>query len=134
MIAHVIAAVWAGVVLGVSFLATPVKFRATSLSYDAALEVGRVTFHYLVRIEWLLLSVLAVAMLVAPSAGAVSVGLFALLGVVVGLQHGWLLGVMDDRVAGVIESRSRPPPSKIHHLYIAAELVKVASLLAIAML
>ena len=36
---------WAGLVLGVSFVATPVKFLAPSLSLADALAVGRVTFE-----------------------------------------------------------------------------------------
>jgi len=39
--------VWMGIVIGVSFLATPVKFTADSLTRPVALDVGRATFHAL---------------------------------------------------------------------------------------
>src|SRR5690606_30735313 len=39
-----LAVLWTGLLLGVSFLATPVKFLAPSLSLPVALDVGRQTF------------------------------------------------------------------------------------------
>ncbi len=36
--------IWAGVALGVAFVATPAKFLAPSLSLPVALDVGRHTF------------------------------------------------------------------------------------------
>lgn len=44
--------VWAGVLLGISFVATPAKFLAPSLPMVQALDVGRWTFHVLAWIEW----------------------------------------------------------------------------------
>lgn len=46
-----VALLWAGVVLGCSFIATPAKFQAASLSLPTALEVGRVTFRSMVMAE-----------------------------------------------------------------------------------
>lgn len=51
---RLIAYVWLGLVLGVSFLATPIKFRAESLTLPVALDVGSTTFHAFGRLEWLL--------------------------------------------------------------------------------
>ena len=44
--------IWAGVLLGVSFIATPAKFLAPSLPMAEALDVGRWTFHVLSLVEW----------------------------------------------------------------------------------
>ena len=52
---------WLGLILGVSFLATPAKFQAETLTLPVALEVGRVTFRLLDRLEWLLLAAVMVA-------------------------------------------------------------------------
>ena len=40
-----------GLLIGVSFLATPVKFRAASLDLPVALDVGRVTFELFSKVE-----------------------------------------------------------------------------------
>lgn len=41
----IVSLVWAGMIVGVSGLATPAKFVAPSLNLPIALEVGRVTFQ-----------------------------------------------------------------------------------------
>lgn len=46
-----LASAWAGFLAGVSFLATPVKFLAPSLTLPVALDVGRQTFFAFNRSE-----------------------------------------------------------------------------------
>jgi hypothetical protein len=46
-----LALVWAGTLFGVSFLATPVKFLAPSLTLPVALDVGRQTFGVFSLVE-----------------------------------------------------------------------------------
>ena len=58
-----LALVWMGIVIGVSFLATPVKFTADSLTRPVALDVGRATFHALAYLEWVLAALLVIAAL-----------------------------------------------------------------------
>ncbi|MDQ2891994.1 MAG: hypothetical protein M3R64_02735 [Pseudomonadota bacterium] len=48
-----IATVWAGTIVGVSFIATPAKFRAASLTIPIALDVGRTTFRVSLAVELL---------------------------------------------------------------------------------
>ena len=55
----VVAAAWFGMLLGVSFLATPAKFLAPSLTLGVALDIGRQTFAILNKVEWLFSAVLA---------------------------------------------------------------------------
>ena len=50
--ALILATFWAGIVIGVSFIATIAKFDAPSLTLPVALDVGRHTFAPLARIEW----------------------------------------------------------------------------------
>jgi hypothetical protein len=51
--------VWMGIVIGVSFLATPIKFTADSLTRPVALDVGRATFNALGYLELALTVTLA---------------------------------------------------------------------------
>src|SRR5690606_24993326 len=48
-----VAIFWLGLLCGISFLATPVKFQVASLDLPVALEVGKVTFALLAKVEWL---------------------------------------------------------------------------------
>ena len=52
--------VWAGLAVGVAFVATPAKFLAPSLSLPVALDVGRHTFAVYDRIELALVATLVV--------------------------------------------------------------------------
>lgn len=128
-----LAALWAGALIGVSLLATPIKFRARTLPYHAALEVGRLTFQALAWLEVSLLGTLLLAHGLAPGPSPPwfvwSLAIVA--GVLVG-QRWWLLPRMRARVDAVLEHRTRPPPSRLHHAFIAAEVVKLAALIAIA--
>lgn len=117
-----------GLVAGVSFIATPIKFRAASLTIPVALDVGHVTLHALNRIEWLLAALLA--LLVAhfrDRLGRIAPGLAILaIGLVI-LQSVWLLPMLDVRTEMVIQGQSLPP-SPLHALFIAAETLKLLAL------
>jgi hypothetical protein len=129
-IGHVaLAVLWLGLLLGVSFLATPVKFLAPSLTLPVALDVGRQTFTAFNRVE----IVLAVALLACAAIGHVriGVGLAAILLVLVALQTFWLLPVLDARVEVILHG-GVPPASGLHVLYIWADALKAALLVASA--
>lgn len=125
-----LALLWAGIAIGVAWIATPVKFSAPSLTLPVALEVGRVTFHLFSRIEWGLAAVLALLVWRARPPRATTI-IAALLTVLVIANALALLPALDARTALVIAGDT-PPPSHLHHLYIAAEAIKLCLLLAIA--
>lgn len=117
---------WIGTLLGVSFLATPAKFLAPSLTLPVALDVGRQTFAVFNKIEWVYIVVCALLIAIGPrnrlgSAGLVAVAMLS------ALQMGWLLPELDVRV-GTIIAGGQPPASPLHHLYIVAEVAKLVAL------
>ena len=132
MTAQIAAALWVGALLGVSFLATPIKFRAQTLPYHAALEIGQLTFRALGRAEWaLLVAVALLGQVWSPAPARLVVPLTAVTLLLV-VQHGWLLPRMNARVDHALHTLERPRRSRIHHVYVAAEIGKLAALLAIA--
>jgi hypothetical protein len=123
---------WAGVVIGVSFLAAPAKFGAPGLSLPVAMEVGRREFGALNLAEIALAVVtLALAAYARPER-TIWLGL-ALAAVVVALQALWLLPVLDARAELIIRGET-PQPAPWHALYIGAEVVKLLALLVIGWL
>jgi len=124
-----LAALWCGAVIGVSFIATPVKFSAPSLDLAVALDVGRTTFAAFSRIEWgAAVALLLLTLTAGPTARALV--LAGVLAVTLAAQGFWLLPILDARVAAIIAGT--PLPSSWHHTaYGALELLKVALLLAI---
>jgi hypothetical protein len=126
------ATLWLGLLLGVSFLATPVKFAAPTLSLPVALDVGRVTFALFSKVEWMI-ALLMAGSLFFSRLRLVPLLLFALILGLLALQSFWLLPILDARIAAVIAGT--PEPSTSHHLaYIAVEASKIGLLSALAVL
>lgn len=123
-----------GLILGVSFLATPVKFSAPSLSLPVALDVGRVTFSLFHMVEWGMVALLVLITFSAPAPfhrstlqSCLVLGLAAIL-LVDGL---WLLPHLSERVQAIIDG-APPAPSPHHALYAGLELIKTGLLLGLA--
>jgi hypothetical protein len=120
---------WAGLLIGVSFLAAPAKFGAPGLSLPLALEVGRREFGVLNLVEIALaVACLALAAYVRPER-AIWLGL-GLAAVIVALQWLWLLPALDARAELIIQGET-PEPAPWHALYIGAEVVKLLALLTV---
>jgi hypothetical protein len=124
---------WAGLLLGVSFVATPAKFLAPSLPMTQALDVGRSTFHVLAQIEWAIVVVVTVLLVPAWRSGTSRIGLVAgLLAVavaVLAVETFVLRPRLDARVLRIIAGES-VPPSQMHTLYIALEALRLVLILA----
>jgi len=123
------ALLWAGCLAGVSLLATPVKFSAPSLDLAVALDVGRVTFAALNRLEIVLAAVL-ILVVVLRARAAWNVAGALIVAALVGAQALWLLPGLDARVQ-IIMDGGTPPDSPLHWLYIAVDGVKLVLLAAL---
>ena len=123
---------WAGLLLGVSFLAAPAKFGAPGLTLPVAMEVGRREFGALNLTELVLAVVtLALAAYARPERTIwLGLGLAAL---IVLVQWLWLLPALDARAELIIRGET-PEPAPWHALYIGAEVLKLLALLVIGWL
>lgn len=122
--------VWLGLVIGVSFLATPAKFMATTLTRSAALEVGRVTFQVLDRLEWLLAVVLLFLLHRLWRRGALTrpvVAWSAALAFALAVQSFYFLPLLDARV-GLVMAGDPLPPSHAHTFSGALEVLQALAL------
>jgi hypothetical protein len=117
---------WLGMVLAISFLEAPLRFRAPGITLPLGLGIGRIVFAALNRVEVALLLVVCVALVAGPRPPTL-VGLVGALAVLLGVQLGLVRPALrrrSDRVlAGEDVSRSRQ-----HLVYVALELVKVVVL------
>lgn len=125
----IVAAVWFGILVGVSFLATPAKFLAPSLILPVALDVGRHTFAVFNKVEWAF-SIVLVLVLFLERSGWVGKIFGIAAGLIVALEALWLLPVLDARV-GVIIAGGQPAPSAYHTLYIVLEVAKAVAIFAV---
>lgn len=125
-----IAVFWLGTVIGVSFLASPIKFTAETLSREAAFDVGRVTFQAFAMLEWALGGLLLICTLLARANVKILIAPVALTLLVV-FQGLNLLPALDARADMVIAGHE--PPASWHHMaYVWAEGAKVILLFGTA--
>lgn len=118
---------WLGLAAGISLLEAPVKFTAPTLSRAVALDVGRVVFQALNKVELVLLVLLL--LLVRASHRAKEYWAWcAVLALIMILQSAWLLPELSAR-AGSIVAGVEPGPSIVHGAYAATEIVKLVTLL-----
>ena len=122
--------VWAGIVIGVSLMATPVKFQAPSLTMPVALEVGRYTFRLLARVELCFLIAAIIAARIARPR-PVTVLALALVAITVVLQHYWLLPALDHRVSQILAGGPITFATG-HWVYAAMEIAKATLLITTA--
>ena len=122
--------VWLGMVLAISFIEAPMKFRAPGVTLRVGLGIGRLVFRALNACE-LVLAVLVVISLLVGDPGA---GAGIALGVAVAVLLVQLLLVrpaLTRRSAAVFAAPDGAdgPRSRAHLWYVGAEVVKVVALL-----
>jgi hypothetical protein len=124
--------VWLGMVLAISFLEAPLKFRAPGVTLQLGLGIGRLVFRALNACE----AVLAVAVVAAfvahqPSAGA-AVG--AAVAVVCLLLQVVLIRPRLQRRSDAVLAGAEGPRSHAHYVYVGFEVVKVMALVTAGVL
>ena len=121
---------WAGGLLGVSFIAAPAKFWAPSLTLPVALDVGRHTFQFFNKLEVVALAILLILVFRATR-DSLTRGLASLIGLLLLFQTIWLLPMLDQRVFIVLQGQT-PPESRLHLVYIACDVWRFLLLVSIA--
>jgi hypothetical protein len=121
--------IWLGMVLAISFLETPLKFRAPGITVPLGLGIGRLVFRALNAVELALAAVLTAAMLVdqAGGSGRVALGALIALWAVLGGQAAVLRPRLDRRTRQILAEQT-PPRSHLHLAYITLEAAKVVLL------
>ncbi|MGK2868226.1 MAG: hypothetical protein ACSLFA_16610 [Mycobacterium sp.] len=126
---------WLGMVLAISFLEAPLKFRAPGVTLPIGLGIGRLVFRALNTVEAALAIGIGIAVAVTPPhPAAIAAAIVAV--ICLSVQ---LIGVrprLTRRSDAVLAAGSRAgelPRSRAHHVYVALELVKVAALLVAGM-
>lgn len=121
--------VWLGMVLAISFLEAPLKFRAPGITIALGLGIGRLVFRALNACEVLL----AAAALVGVVAGGLPVSATVALAVAVaalGIQVVLVRPALTRRSDAVLADAAvaESGRSRAHLVYVGFELVKVVAL------
>jgi hypothetical protein len=117
---------WVGMTIGVSMIATPMRFTAETITRPIALDVGRVVFAALNKAE---LVALVILLIVVRTSGRASRlwGFCSLLALIVIAQSVWLTPELAERTQMIIDG-VEPAKSYAHAIYSSLELLKIGLL------
>ncbi|WP_067478925.1 hypothetical protein [Nocardia amamiensis] len=120
---------WLGMVLAISFLEAPLKFRAPGVTLPLGLGIGRLVFRALNAVEAALATLLVLAALIVAPGPAI----WSWLGVAVALLAIQILVVRSPltRRADRVLAGENLPRSHAHYWYIGLEVAKVIALLGL---
>lgn len=124
-----VALIWFGMVLAISFLEAPLKFRAPGITVQLGLGIGQLVFRALNMCEVVLAALVAVG-LVAGHGGAAGAGLLTAAVVVLAVQLLVVRPALRARSRKVLAQGSSGKRSKQHLWYVAFEVVKAILLVA----
>lgn len=127
-VASAVAFVWLGMVVALSFIEAPLKFRAPGVTIVIGLGIGRIVFRALNTVEAALATALVVLVGVGnPSAPALVLAVVIVIILVV--QLGVIRPRLNRRSDRVLAGE-RLPRSRGHLVYVGLESVKVVALIA----
>jgi hypothetical protein len=124
--------VWLGMVLAISFLEAPLKFRAPNVTLPIGLGIGRLVFRALNTVEVGFALVVAATVAAGPTPARVAVAIF----VAVGALAVQLIAVRPrlTRRSDSVLAGADGPRSRAHYVYVGFEVVKVIALLVAGIL
>lgn len=118
---------WLGMVLAISFLEAPLKFRAPDVTLRIGLGIGRLVFKALNAVEVVLSATVLVVLVADPPALAAVVALVSAV-LVLAIQLLLVRPQLARRSDAVLAGRDAPR-SHAHFAYAGLEVVKVGALL-----
>ncbi len=131
-IAAAVTFVWLGMVLAISFLEAPLKFRAPNVTLQIGLGIGRLVFRALNTVEGCFALLIVAIMVAVPTTARIAVALsvaVAALAIQLIAVRPRLTRRSDEVLAG-----AEGPRSRAHYAYIGLEAVKVVALVVAGIL
>lgn len=116
LFALLVVGIWIGMLIGISFVEAPLKFRAPNITLVLGLGIGKLVFSALNKFE-IVFSIFMAVWLVKEyksleTATLISLSIPILL---VALQSIWLIPILENRADSIIQGMSVPDTN--HHLY-----------------
>lgn len=118
--------VWLGMVLAISFVEAPLKFRAPNVTRQIGLGIGRLVFRALNSIEILFAIVIAVLITVNPPTVS-AIAAFATASTMLAAQLIVVRPFLNRRSTKVLAGLNAPR-SRGHYSYVGLEVIKVIAL------
>lgn len=118
--------VWLGMVLAISFLEAPLKFRAPDVTLRIGLGIGRLVFRALNVCELILAVVVTLALFTTAHSVGIDAAFIVAVGTL-GVQTVLVRPLLARRTAEVLAGREGGR-SRAHWVYVVLDVVKVVAL------
>lgn len=118
--------VWLGMVLAISFVEAPLKFRAPGVTPKIGLGIGRLVFRALNVCEYVFVFVIAFALFTHETRVALNVAMLTAVAALL-VQTIIVRPLLARRTTAVLDG-DEGRRSRAHFAYVALELVKVIAL------
>ena len=117
---------WLGMIVGISFVATPLKFLAPSVTLGIGLDIGRLVFGVFNKIE-IVFAVLMALLVILDKKRNKWFALLVVVWLALAFQTFWLLPALLDRIQ-MVNQGHQLPPSILHSIYVGLEALKALAL------
>lgn len=118
--------VWLGMVLAISFVEAPLKFRAPGVTLKIGLGIGRLVFRALNVFEYVFAATIAFALFTHETSTALNIAMFLAVGSLL-TQTIVVRPLLSRHTSAVLEG-DEGRRSRAHFAYVGLELVKVIAL------
>jgi len=119
--------VWFGLVLGLSFIETPLKFQAPGITLPLGLGIGRLVFTALAIAGWVLLVTITALAVPRPRVDRAAWAMIGAMWVVLAVQTLVIRPLLSAR-SDIIIAGGDPGPSILHYAYVAVDVILLALL------
>ncbi|MEQ1732267.1 MAG: hypothetical protein ABL940_01255 [Bacteroidia bacterium] len=121
--------IWIGFVCAISFMEAWLKFTAPGITIPLGLGIGRVVFHALNKVEWVLCAIIiGNYVYTLPKRFSYTMVFFSIAISILIIETFYALPTLDARATLYIKGVF-VHPSNLHFYYIAMEFLKVTALL-----
>ncbi len=118
--------VWLGMVLAISFVEAPLKFRAPGVTLTIGLGIGRLVFRALNVFEYVFAFVIAFALFTQETSAALNIALCVAVGAL--LTQTIVVRPLLTRSSSAVLEGEEGRRSRAHLAYVALEVVKMTGL------
>ena len=120
---------WSGFIGAISFMESWLKFRAPGLTIPVGLNIGKLVFSALNKVEWAFAMLITIFILLNSSKINSSDEIwFLVIVVILIVQTIWLLPALNSRAKAIIGGATLPPLT-LHLYFVIAELIKLIMLI-----
>ena len=121
--------VWLGMVSAISFIETPLKFRAPGVTLQIGLGIGRLVFRALNTCELAVAAVVVTCFAITPP--TTGIGFAAAVAVLTQLAQVLAVRPRLTRRSDAVLAGGEGPRSRAHWAYVGLEVVKVVALVIV---